>query len=221
MHQPLYVFDMDDTLVNGDCAMLWNVFLVEKCIINAPHFLETDRAMIVQYAKGEMDMEDYLAFTLAPIVTIPAIEIDDLVDEFVRSSVLPSVFPEALSLIFQLKEDKIPLLIISATVSFIAIKVAKQLGIENVIGIDLLMVNKCYSSQIDGVASYREGKIQRLKSWIEENQRSFGDIHFYTDSINDLPLCLYADHTYLINPCAQLSEQKKQHLQWQVYQWGK
>ncbi len=32
MSKPLYVFDMDETLINADCAMIWNAFLVEKGI---------------------------------------------------------------------------------------------------------------------------------------------------------------------------------------------
>ncbi|TKF05158.1 HAD-IB family hydrolase, partial [Vibrio kanaloae] len=28
MFKPLYVFDMDETLINADAAMLWNEFLV-------------------------------------------------------------------------------------------------------------------------------------------------------------------------------------------------
>lgn len=221
MSQPLYVFDMDDTLINGDCSMLWNAFLVNKGIIKTPNFLELDRAMMKQYAKGELDMQDYLTFALAPITNISVNKIDHLVDEFIAIDVLPNVFPEALTLINQLKKDKIPLLIISATVTFIVKKVATQLGINHAIGIDLLTQNDCYSEQISGIASYREGKIKRLKNWVEETNINFDDIHFYTDSINDLPLCLYADYAYLINPCIQLREQQKQHTQWQIYQWGR
>lgn len=221
MSQPLYVFDMDDTLVDGDCSMLWNGFLVEKGIVSDPTFLETDRAMMALYAKGEMDMEDYLAFTLAPLAIIPAVEIDALVDEFVALKVLPNIFPEALALIRSLREENTPLLIISATVTFIVKKVAQSIGIDQAIGIDLSMNNDCYSNQVAGIPSYREGKIQRLKNWVETNQTSFDAIHFYTDSINDLPLCLYADHIYLINPCSQLRDKALQYDDWQIYSWGR
>jgi HAD superfamily hydrolase (TIGR01490 family) len=219
MSQPLYIFDMDDTLVDGDCAMLWNIFLVEKKIIVDPDFLETDRAIMSQYAKGSMNMEDYLTFALQPITTLPTNEVDKLVDEFVTTTVLPRVFPEALALIQRLKAEKATLLVISATVTFIVQKVANKLGIEQAIGIDLLKEGDAYSNKVSGIASYREGKVKRLKSWISENNHQFDDVHFYTDSINDLPLCLYADHVYLINPCAQLSEQAKNHNDWQIYQW--
>jgi len=220
MPQPLYVFDMDETLVNGDCAMLWNAFMVKKGIVLSPDFLAKDKAMMALYAQGKMDMEEYLAFTLASLSTIPATEIDTLVDEFVTEDVMPKVFPEAQALVKTLKADKVPLLIISATVTFIVKKVAKKLGIEHAIGIDLFIENGCYSTKVSGVPSYREGKIQRLKTWIAENNVQFDAIHFYTDSINDLPLCLYADHAYLINPCPQLIERAKQHPDWPVYHWG-
>ncbi|MCZ2720957.1 HAD-IB family hydrolase [Marinomonas sp. 15G1-11] len=221
MSHALYVFDLDGTLIDGDCASLWNTFLVKKGIVKTPKFIETERAMMAQYEKGEMNMEDYLSFTLAPITTILADRIDTLVDEFVVADILPKVFPEALTLINQLKRDKKPLLIISASVTFIVKKVASKLGIDQCIGIDLQMKENCYSNQISGIPSYREGKIQRLKDWVKINDVHFNEMHFYTDSINDLPLCLYANHTYLINPCIQLSEQKKHYDQWKVYKWGK
>ena len=220
MRQPLYVFDMDETIVNGDCSMLWNAFMIEKKIIIDPDFIETDKAMMALYAKGQMDMEEYLSYTLKPLAAIPCDDIDRLVDEFVIEKVLPLVFPEALTLIKALKSKHLSLLIISATVSFIVQKVAKHLGIEQAIGIDLQLNNGCYSNKVEGVPSYREGKITRLKSWVSESSIRFDKISFYTDSINDLPLCEYADHVYLINPCEQLLSKAQQHKDWTIYHCG-
>jgi len=219
MKQPLYVFDMDETLVNGDCAMLWNAFMVEKEIVSDPDFIATDKTMMALYARGQMDMEEYLSYTLKPLTTIPCDDIDRLVDEFVIAKVLPLVFPDALRLIKTLKSKQLPLLIISATVSFIVQKVAKHLGIDQAIGIDLLLNNGCYSNVVEGVPSYREGKITRLKTWIDESSIDFSEITFYTDSINDLPLCEYADHVYLINPCEQLLNKAQEHKDWTIYHW--
>jgi len=200
--------------------MLWNAFMVEKEIIIDPDFIETDKAMMALYAKGLMDMEEYLSYTLKPLTAIPCDDIDRLVDEFVIEKVLPLVFPEALTLINALKSKHLPLLIISATVSFIVQKVAKHLGIEQAIGIDLQLNNGCYANKVEGVPSYREGKITCLKGWIGESSIRFDKISFYTDSINDLPLCEYADHVYLINPCEQLLSKAQQHKDWTIYHWG-
>ncbi|MCZ8503042.1 hypothetical protein O9853_22855 [Vibrio lentus] len=43
MTTPLYVFDLDETLMDGDSAMIWNEFLVEKGLVNDPSFLNEER----------------------------------------------------------------------------------------------------------------------------------------------------------------------------------
>jgi HAD superfamily hydrolase (TIGR01490 family) len=220
MRQPLYVFDMDDTLINGDCASLWSQFLVEKGIALDPKFLDNDKALMALYAKGELDMEEYIAYTLAPMVNISIIDVEHLVDEFVKNQVMPLVFPEAIQLIQSLKVNNIQCIIISATVTFIVKKVAQALMIDHALGIDLLIKNGCYLNQVTGVATYREGKVIRLKQWLAEQTILFEGIHFYSDSINDLALCEYADHTYLVNPCIRLRNEAKKHPKWIIYQWG-
>ena len=221
MPQALHVFDMDETLVNGDCASLWSAFLVEKNIVIDPDYLATDKALMVKYAKGELDMEEYIFYTLAPITTIPQHEIDNLVDEFVSTKILPLVFPEAITLVNALNAKGTRCLVISATVTFIVKKVAKSIGIENALGIDLVVEKGCYLNQVTGIATYREGKILRLEQWLAEQKTSFEAIHFYSDSINDLPLCEYADYAYLVNPCERLSVEAIKHPEWQIFDWGK
>ncbi|MEF1164968.1 HAD-IB family hydrolase, partial [Vibrio parahaemolyticus] len=50
MSKPLYVFDMDEALINADCAMIWNVFLVEKGIATQSNFIEEDQRLMALYA---------------------------------------------------------------------------------------------------------------------------------------------------------------------------
>jgi len=221
MSKPLHIFDMDETLVNGDCASLWSAFLVKKGVVTVPDYLANDKALMEQYAKGELDMEEYIVYTLAPITHIPQNEIGSLVDEFVNTDILPLVFPEALTLVKSLKERGIACLVISATVTFIVKKVAQAIGIEDALGIDLVSKDSCYLNQVTGIATYREGKILRLQQWLTEQANTFDEIHFYSDSINDLPLCEYADYAYLVNPCKRLSAEALKHPEWQIFDWGK
>ena len=221
MGKPLHIFDMDETLVNGDCASLWSAFLVKKGVVTDPDYLATDQALMAQYAKGELDMEEYIRYTLAPITPIPRHEIDALVDEFVHTDILPLVFPEALTLVDSLKKRGTACLVISATVTFIVKKVAQAIGIEDALGIELIVENDCYSNKVTGIATYREGKILRLQQWLTEQANTFDEIHFYSDSINDLPLCEYADYAYLVNPCKRLSAEALKHPEWQIFDWGK
>ncbi|OEE14936.1 HAD family hydrolase [Aliivibrio fischeri] len=219
MTHPLYIFDLDETLINGDCAMIWNEFLVDKGIVTTPDFLEEDKRLMTLYSRGLMDMEDYLTFAMFPLKNIPTDQVEVLVEECVKQHILPLLFPEAKILINQLKADNVDMIVISASVSFLVKIVAKNIGIEHAIGIDLKEKDGCYTRHILGVPSYREGKVSRLTEWLNGGDKTYSALHFYTDSINDLPLCLYADHTYLVNPCEQLAVYSKKK-NWPILAWG-
>lgn len=219
MSQPLYVFDMDDTLIDGDCAMIWNEFLVDKGIATDPEFLNQDRYLMSLYARGEMDMEDYLDYVMQPLATLPVEQVHALVDECVDSRIMPRLFNEARDLIADLHAAHTTMLIISASVSFLVEAVAQRVGIAHALGIDMAVSNGHYSSEIVGVPSYREGKVARLEEWLLTHPQHLGEVHFFTDSINDLPLCQHADFAYLVNPCQRLAAHAGQP-HWQVLSWG-
>ncbi len=218
MSKPLYVFDMDETLINADCAMLWNAFLVDKGIINEPGFLEEDKRMMSLYAKGEMDMEDYIEFSMAPLASLSTREVQTLVEECVETHIIPKQFKQAKTLIEQLNKDGIDMVIISASVAFLVKSVGEKLSINHALGIDLVEKGGCYSSEILGVPSYREGKVTRLKEWLAQQSETYSQVHFFTDSINDLPLCEEADFAYLVNPCPLL-KQHEDKTNWTVLEW--
>ena len=219
MSKPLYVFDLDETLINADCAMIWNEFMVEKGIATAPNFIEEDKRLMGLYAEGKMDMEDYLTFSIKPLENMPTEQVNALVEECVENHILAKQYPQAKTLIEQLSRDGIDMVIISASVTFLVAAVGRHLGIPTALGIDLVVADNRYSAEIDGIPSYREGKVTRLKQWLETQPDNYSEIHFYTDSVNDLPLCEYADYVYLVNPCPRLKEHTNRP-NWTVLSWG-
>jgi HAD superfamily hydrolase (TIGR01490 family) len=218
MSKPLYVFDMDETLVNGDAAMMWNEFLVEKGIASDASFVEEDQRLMGLYTQGKLDMEDYLTFAMQPLADMTTQQVNALVEECVDTKVLPNLFKQTLPLIEQLKRDEIDMLIISASVTFLVEVVGRKLGIPEALGIDLVEKQGRYTSKIEGVPSYREGKVTRLEQWIAAQPTTYSEIHFYTDSINDLPLCEFADYAYLVNPCPRLKALADRP-NWQILNW--
>ncbi|WP_404974261.1 HAD family hydrolase [Vibrio campbellii] len=219
MSKPLYVFDLDETLINADCAMIWNEFMVEKGIATTPNFIEEDKRLMGLYAEGKMDMEDYLTFSMKPLENMPIEQVNALVEECVENHILAKQFLQAKTLIEQLSRDEIDMVIISASVTFLVEAVGQRIGIPNALGIDLVVADNRYSAEIDGIPSYREGKVTRLKQWLETQPDNYSEIHFYTDSVNDLPLCEYADYAYLVNPCLRLKEYADRP-NWTVLSWG-
>ena len=128
------------------------------------------------------------------------------------------MYPQAWDLIRTLQAKGEQMLVISASVSLLVQAVAAQLGIEQALGIDVEMADGGYSGVIAGTPSYQQGKVVRLAQWQQAHPEYSGEVTFYTDSINDLPLCLHADRVRLVNPCPQLAAANAQH-QWPVLAW--
>lgn len=215
----LVVFDLDETLLNGDSMTLWHQFLVDKGLATKPNFMELDAQFMVAYSDGSLDLDEYLAFSLSPLKYMLAEEVNALATRFVQDKLLPLIFPEAIDTLAQCKDEGATLAIISASPSFLVKPVAKTLGVETAMGIDLMISKEKYIPKPDGVPSFREGKVLRLTQWIGDLDHDFERISFYTDSINDLPMCLFADDVHIINPCSKLFKKAGEY-QWPVYKWG-
>ena len=200
--------------------MLWHEFLVEKGIVRNLNFIEEDQRLMRLYAEGELDMQTYLDFSVEPISHLSIKEIIKLADLCVEEKILPRVFTDASTLLEQLHQQQRSVLIISATVAFLVEAVAKRLGVKHALGINLVTNKNRLSSTILGTASYQQGKVTRLQQWCESHSTSFTTVHFYTDSINDLPLCEQADFAYLVNPCKKLAKKGKEN-GWPILAWSR
>ena len=59
-----------------------------------------------------------------------------------------------------------------------------------------------------GLPAFREGKVARVEGWLESLGLwwgSFGKTHFYSDSLNDLPLLERASDPVATNPSPALA----------------
>ena len=55
----LALFDLDETLISGDCSSLWSAFMVEQGWVADPAaFLQQDAELMRLYALGQMDMTE-------------------------------------------------------------------------------------------------------------------------------------------------------------------
>lgn len=218
----LTVFDLDDTLIDGDTSVKWRHFLTERGVITDPDYAKRDQAMMRQYVDGTLDLSAYLTFSLTPIANISIATIDEWVQEFIENHVLSHVFTQAKTTLAELRQDNLEeVIVISATVAFLVKPIAHALGIKHAIGVDLAVDNDHYVSQVIGTASFREGKVTRLKEWLTERGREIDDydnVVFYTDSINDLPLCEFASEVITVNPCPKLRPIAIER-GWQVVHW--
>lgn len=218
MSKTLTIFDLDNTLIKGDSSTVWSRFLVREGWTGDPDYLAREAMLMEDYDRGEMNIADYVALIQAPLIGVPQAEVDGLVARCVREEILPRVYPQAWEVIRTLRARGEKMLVISASVSLLVQVVSDELGIEQALGIDVEMADGGYTGVIAGTPSYQHGKVIRLAEWRQAYPQFGGEVTFYTDSINDLPLCLHADRVRLVNPCPQLTAANEEH-RWPVLHW--
>lgn len=194
----LAIFDLDETLIAGDSASLWLEYLVARKLTSAD-ILAQEQGLMAAYYQGLLDMDAYMALTLAPIRYWPAEHLTPLITDFVRHNILPLVYSDAQARLNWHLNQGHTVVIISATGEHLVKPIARALGVHHAIGIMLERKNGIYTGLTQGVYSYQEGKLTRLQQWLQQQDATPTVSYGYSDSLNDLPLLEYVDRAAVVN----------------------
>ena len=204
----LAIFDLDNTLLNGDSDYNWSLFLIKKGILDQSIYEQQNEEFFKDYQTGSLDIDAYAEFQFKPLRENERFFLNDLRDEYVATIIRPMITEKAKDLVNEHRSQGDQLLIISATNSFITKPIAALFGIEELIGTDLEEINNQFTGKIKGVASFQEGKVTRLNQWLDDKHLTlaqFDKTFFYSDSKNDLPLLKIVSHPVAVNPDATLN----------------
>ncbi|MCF4986992.1 HAD family hydrolase [Pseudomonas syringae] len=216
---PLAIFDLDETLIGGDCATLWSEQMGRLGWVDSTSFMQRNDELMAAYSEGKLAMEDYMAFSLEPMAGRTPEEIDHLVGPWVEDVIEPIIYSDACTCIAKHRAKGDRILVISASGVHLVKPIAERLGIDEVLGIELDVQHGVYSGATVGVLTYREGKITRLMEWLDAEGENLEGASFYSDSRNDLPLLLKVDHPNVVNPDAVLLEHARK-AGWPVHDWS-
>lgn len=208
----LAIFDLDNTLLNGDSDYNWSLFLIKKGILDQSIYEQQNEEFFKDYQTGSLDIDAYAEFQFKPLRENERLFLNDLRDEYVATIIRPMITEKAKDLVNEHRSQGDQLLIITATNSFITKPIAALFGIEELIGTDLEEINNQFTGKIKGVASFQEGKVTRLNQWLDDKHLTlaqFDKTFFYSDSKNDLPLLRIVSHPVAVNPDATLNAEAK------------
>lgn len=214
----LAIFDLDETLINGDCASLWSREMARLGWVDGECFMQRDAQLMAAYGEGKLAMEDYMAFSLAPMAGRARHAVASDVAAFVPAVIDPLVYADARATIARHRSAGDRLLVISASGVHLVAPIAAHLGIDEVLAIDLELLDGHFSGRTEGVLTYREGKVTRLLTWLDSEGETLEGASFYSDSRNDLPLLCAVSHPYAVNPDPVLLAHAQQ-ARWPVLSW--
>jgi HAD superfamily hydrolase (TIGR01490 family) len=206
----LAIFDLDNTLLGGDSDHAWGEFACDLGIVDALSFRVANDNFYRDYQVGKLDIQAYLRHALSPLAGVDVATAADWHQRFMQEKILPMLLPRAQELL-QLHRDRGDhLLIITATNRFITEPIARSMGINDLIASDVEIIDGRYTGQPCGIPSYAEGKVQRLKLWLQHKPLNLQDSWFYSDSHNDIPLLELVDNAVAVDPDTALEQLAKE-----------
>ena len=204
MKPRLALFDLDNTLLDGDSDVSWAQFLIEEGVLHPDEYHAKNLWFAERYKDGSLDIREFLDFQLAPLAAHPRAQLDAWHEEYMQRKIRPIIHAGAADLIA--RHDGALTALVTATNRFITAPIARELGIPNLVATDIEEVGGAFTGKPRGTPSFREGKITRVNEWLAGLGRRLEDYEswFYSDSLNDLPLLERVTHPVAVDPDATL-----------------
>jgi len=208
MKKNLAIFDLDNTILNGDSDYSWINFLIDIGYVNKDEYEKKNQYFYDKYYEGKLDYDEWAEFALSTIKGKRPEEIENLLNKFLSSVIEPMINIYALRLLHNHYHNNDVMLLASATNSVIVTPIAKRLGFKNIVATEVEIVNGVYSGKFQNTPALGEGKLQKVREWMHKNDfNDFKNTTFYSDSINDFPLLAAVNKAVAVNPDNKLREE--------------
>ena len=208
MKRNLAIFDLDNTILNGDSDYSWINFLIEKRLVDKDEYERKNKYFYDQYYQGKLNYDEWAEFALTTIKGKKPEEIEDILPKFLTEIIEPMINIYALKLLHDHTHNNDIMLLASATNSVIVEPIAKRLGFKNIVSTEVEIIDEIYTGKVLGIPALSEGKLIKVKEWMLQNSiESFDNTSFYSDSINDLPLLAAVSKPVAVNPDDMLREE--------------
>jgi len=197
----LALFDLDNTLLRGDSDHAWGEFLVAKGAVDPERFAYENDRYYKAYVEGTLDIYEFLEqHQLRPLALHERGTLDRWLVEFVENRIRPMITPAARALVEKHRAREDTLVIITATNRFLTAPISAEFGIAHLLATEPEEISGRFTGKVAGTPCYREGKVVRLRAWLDEHHLTLHDSWFYSDSHNDLPLLNLVSHPVAVNP---------------------
>jgi HAD superfamily hydrolase (TIGR01490 family) len=211
----LALFDLDNTLLSGDSDYEWGQFLVRKNLVDKAVYEAANIRFYEQYKQGVLDIYEWSAFTFKPLSEHSMEALVELHADYMQTVIHPMIGEKAKAAVEYHRQQGHTCIVITATNSFVTRPIVDYFGIEHLIATEPKIINNRYTTEVDGIPCFNQGKVTRLKVWLTQQNQSLAGSYFYSDSHNDLPLLKEVDHPIAVDPDEKLMAIAQQK-EWQI-----
>ena len=199
----LALFDLDHTLLPCDSDYAWMQHLIEQGVLERESFEKKNDEFFAQYRAGTLDIREFLDFQLAPLAENPRARLDAWHADFMANHILPLISQAARALVDRHLQNGDLCALVTATNCFVTGPIAREFRIPHLVATVPAQKNGQFTGKPRGTPAFREGKIERVDTWLETLglwRGAFARTWFYSDSFNDLPLLEAVSNPVAVHP---------------------
>ena len=109
-------------------------------------------------------------------------------EQFVEEKIKPIVTQVGKDTVDQALSDGQEVIIATATNDFVTRPIAEIFNVPTLIATEFEIQNNSFTGKVLGVPCFRDGKLNKVAKWVNDNGYDLAQASFYSDSFNDLPL---------------------------------
>ena len=204
----LALFDLDHTLLTGDCDEAWIEFLIERGVLEREAFERANRDVVDRYRRGDVGILEFTEFYLSTLPPHALPQLRTWRGEYLREKIMPLIPSAARELVGEHRRSGHLTVLTTAASRFLTDPIAEEFGFEHLIATEPELRDGRFTGRVAGTPNMREGKIARLEEWLAERGETLPNYHqswFYSDSRNDIPLLSRVTHPVAVNADAVLA----------------
>ena len=183
----LLIFDLDNTLLAGDSDRNWGIFLAEQKVVESTYLDESEK-FYNNYYDGSLDIDGFLSFCLKPLIENDMEYLLKLRQQFIEDKIKPIITQPGKEIINHAIENGKTVVIATATNDFVTRPIADLFNVQTLIATEFEIKDQQFTGKVIDVPCFREGKLNKVKKWVDDNNFDLSKASFYSDSFNDLPL---------------------------------
>jgi len=199
----LALFDLDRTLLSNDCDEAWIEFLIERRVLDRAEFEARNAAVVERYRLGIVGTVEYTEFYVSTLASHPMSRLEAWRSEYLRTKIVPDITAAARELVARHLSAANLTVLTTAANRFLTGPIAREFGFEHLICTEPEIRNGVYTGKVSGTPNMREGKLERLDTWLEARGSPFSTFRrtwFFSDSRNDIPLLSRVSDPVAVNP---------------------
>ena len=183
----LLIFDLDNTLLAGDSDRNWGIFLAEQKVVESSYLDESEK-FYDNYYDGSLDIDGFLSFCLKPLIENDMEYLLKLRQQFIEDKIKPIVTQPGKEIINHAIQNGKTVVIATATNDFVTRPIADLFNVQTLIATEFEIKNQQFTGKVIDAPCFREGKLNKVQKWVDDNNFDLSKASFYSDSFNDLPL---------------------------------